>query len=1174
MIVDESVSQMVEQEEFTETLPILAAPANNTQNIISRKLDELKAKVQNINNKYLVEGFDIEWLRPSQLAKSSIQKRQFGLKSQEQEDFEKLAQESGTILHNIQANIIKEAFPEYNQHIENFVIDEGMLGFEQALRKQLQPIINEAKSRNSILKAEVWVGNVKTTKGGTIDLLEITPEGNYYVYDLKTRFTEDVTPLRRYAKINEWSEQTLEYNNILKAGDSALGVVQGKVLGTYILELEVEVKPENKFNYNGTTKYKSLSAEKFLKRRELKNIKIVAPTFFQTGNRKLDATINKLKSQLLNMSKSKNISQDQRPAFNQVFESKLDLLQALQLKKDYNQFTQSGYIELAVIRKKLENKELTDSRFIKEQLQLYSTILALLDPPTEFREQFKRIQQEAQELQIMFEELAKDVVFESANETEVTKREGFGDDIFAPVKDVSWVFSQSMGIADVDNPIVQTVFRKTTTALERARQKLQDLGNMLMDVSKAYVKVTGDKSYSKLIENDHLVDEWKKQFYDEFKMAKNKKDFDWAKDNVTFNEKAYIEARDKQLDFHDTTTRDVYTNKLKLENPDVSKSEIDRLVEIEIAAQIKKWENSHKNAFTYFTPKQKWTNPKYTEIMNGPKEVKDMYLTLKGLLEYANEIMPEKVKKNFIPNFLKGYIERATDLGLLGSIKASWSGVFDGIEVTYDDEMMSEKDSITGEKLGTMWIPGISEIKNKSLDLPVVFFKFMEGVYRYEELKSLEGLVINAKDRPNPASKTLAMMEGWIDHVYYNKTLKKDVAIEIKGNGFTELIGILKKGDSKRLSVGKIVDKAIRWTTLKNLGFSLYSPIVNLFGGTANMYMTGANGLYYSQADLTKAMGLALAGKTNLPDEDSKKAKLILEWLNIDSGEFIKKQEELLTNSVTKKLLADYNALTLMQTSESVLRNAGALAVIIGGKYNFNWDSFKVVDEKLVVEANDFQKSQLRQQIIKINRKNIGGISEDDMMLAKQYIVGRMFMQHRSWLPALFFERFGSKRYDYVLEKDIEGRYLTAFRLFKHLVGLSKLRDLSEMEQANLKSTRLEMGLLLGTGLLLQLLKAGLDDDDEKETWAKISNKIGSRVYSELLFFVDPTFESQYQILLSPAPVLGTAGDVGKFIGSIFKADDDDKRTKGPLQRGIKLTPLSKVDAFLTDLGMNPIDEK
>ena len=28
------------------------------------------------------------------------------------------------------------------------------------------------------------------------------------------------------------------------------------------------------------------------------------------------------------------------------------------------------------------------------------------------------------------------------------------------------------------------------------------------------------------------------------------------------------------------------------------------------------------------------------------------------------------------------------------------------------------------------------------------------------------------------------------------------------------------------------------------------------------------------------------------------------------------------------------------------------------------------------------------------------------------------------------------------------------------------------------------------------------------------------------------------------------------------------------LQRAIKLTPLSKVDAFLTDLGLNPIDEK
>ena len=1179
---------------------VLAAPASNVQKIVSDRLDNLQTKVirNPQDNSVVIKDLEnIQWIRPSEVAKSKIQKRQFGLKTVEQEEFEKLAQEAGTILHNIQANIIKETFPEYNKHVQKMVIDEGMLGFEQAIRKQLQPIINEAKSRGSILKAEVWIGNLKSQKGGTADLLEITPEGNYYVYDLKTRFTQDVSPLRRFNKINEWSDQTLEYNEILKAGDSELGVVQGKVLGTYILELEVEVKPENKFNYSGSTKYKATNAEKFLKRRELKNIKIVAPTFFLTGDRKIDAMINKLRSQIENMAK-KTVSQEQRPAFNQTFESKLDLLQALQLKKDYNKFIQSGYIELAIIRKKLESNDLTDSAFIKEQLELYTNALGLLNPPQEVREQFKKIQGEAQELEIMFEELRKETVVDSANQTDVIKRVGFADNLFAAVKDVNWVFSQTMGLADVDNPIVQTVFRKTTVALEKAREKVQQLGNRLMEVSNAYIKATGDKTYSKLIENGHLVDQWKPDFWKEFNAAKNQKNFDWAKDNVTFDEKSYIEARDKQLDFHDSITRDVYANKLKLENPDLDQNEIKRLVEAEIAAQMKKWEAGHKNAFTYFTPKTKWTNPKYTDIINGPEEVKEMYLTLKNLLEYANEIIPERVKKNFIPNFQRDYIDKATQLGLLGSIKASWSGFFDGVEVTYDDEMMSQKDAITGEKLGRMWIPGITEIENKSLDLPVVFFKFMEGVYRYEELKSLEDLALTAKDilkkqqwlatdmlgnaisvdktpsRPNPASRTLAMMEGWVDQVFYNKSLQKDVAVEIKGNGFTELIGILKKGDKKMLSIGKMVDKVIHWTTLKNLGFSLYSPMVNLLGGSANMYMTGANGLYYSKSDLNKAMGLALAGKTNLPNEDTKKARLILDWLNINAGEFIKKQEDLLSNSTTKKLMADYNALALMRESENVLRNAGALAVVLGGKYEFNWDSFKVVDGKLVVEANDFQKSKFKQQIIKINRKNIGGISEDDMMLAKQQIVGRMLMQHRSWLPALFYERFGGKKYDWVLDKDIEGRYVTAFRLFKHLVGLSKITQLSEMEQANLKSARIELALIIGIGILRSLLKSGLDDEDKKEAWYKISDKISDRVTGELVFFIDPTFESQINILLSPAPVLGTAQDVGKFIGSLYKADDEDKRTKGPLQRAVKLTPLSKVDAFLTDLGMNPIDEK
>lgn len=1195
VVVDESISQMVEQEEFND-LPLLASPASNIQKIISDKLDTLSAKVKNVDQKYIVEGFDINWLRPSQIAKSGIQKRTYGVKTEQQEEFEKLAQEAGTVLHNIQANIIKEAFPEFNKHIEKAVIDDGMSGFENAMRIQLAPIIKQARERGSILKAEVWIGNTKTTKGGTVDLLEIDKDGNYYVYDLKTRFSEDTSPLRRYSKVVEWSEQTGAYNEILKSGDAALGVVKGKVLGTYIFELDVQIKPQNKFVYNGVIT--KTSAEKFLKRRELKNIKIVAPTFLRTGNRKMDEMIGRLVGQIENLTKSK-VPIESRQDFDRILNSKLDLLQSLQLKQDISLFVENGFLELAIIKKQLEDKNLNNSRFIKEQLELYTNALQYLNPiPEELKDSVKRIQAEAQDLQTLLNEIRKDIVEEAAKEVEVTKLKNFKDNIFSPVKDIGWVFSQTMGVSDIDNPIVQTLFRKTTEGLEKSREKIQELGDKLLKLSDSYIKSTGDLNYSKLIENNHLVDQWQSEFWIEFNGAKKNKNFDWAKENVTFDKESYLKARNKQLDYHDTITREIYKNKVKLSNPDLGENEINRVVEEEISNQMKKWDNTHNNSFTYFIPKDKWINPKYKEIIEGKSEIRDLYNFLKSLIEYSNEILPEKVKKNFIPNYQNDFIQRSTDLGLIGALKGSWSGFIEDLELTYDDEIMSQKDAVTGEKLGTMWIPGITEVKNKSLDLPVVFFKFMEGVYRYEELKTLEELAISTKEilkqqqwlavdalgnaistektpaRPNSASRTLSVVEGWVDHVFYNKSLQKDYAIEIKGNGFTELIGLANKGDSKKLSVGKMVDKVIKWTTLKNLGFSLYSPVVNLFGGTANMYMTGANGAYYSSKDMNKAMRLALSGKVNLPDEDSQKAKLILDWLQIDSGEFIKKQEEGLTNSITKKILSDYNAMSLMRESESILRNAGALAVILGGKFDYNWDSFKVIDGKLSVEANDFQKSKLKQQIIKINRKNIGGISADDTMLAKQYIVGRMLMQHRSWLPALFFERFGSKKYDYVLEKDIEGRYTTLVRTFKHLFNKSKYKELEPFEKENLKSCAAELALLLGTGILLQLLKSGLDDDDRKEAWSKITTKVSSRVFSELLFFVDPTFESQYQILLSPAPVLGTAGDVGKFIGSIFKESDDDKRTKTTLQRGIKLTPFNKVDAFLTDLGISPIDEK
>jgi hypothetical protein len=534
-------------------------------------------------------------------------------------------------------------------------------------------------------------------------------------------------------------------------------------------------------------------------------------------------------------------------------------------------------------------------------------------------------------------------------------------------------------------------------------------------------------------------------------------------------------------------------------------------------------------------------------------------------------------------------------MNLMTAIPEFMSNLMEDISMKYDDELYGKRNALTGEKIGEMWIPGTTEMENKSLDLPVVFFKFMEGVYRFQELSAVEETVLALKnvvknrnylkvDRmgkviaeekapaaPNTAANNYKMLEAYMDTVFYGKTKKDDVGFEITGNGFTEAIGFLKKGDTAKISVGKIIDKMIKYTSLKNLGYNLYSPIVNLGGGTANYYMTGANGLYYTGQEFTKAMGIALSGKSTA---DGEKAKLILDWLQVDTGEFIKDQTTELTTKKGMYLIEQYGPMSLMRESENVMKNAGALAMLLSGKHGYTWNDFSVVDGKLEVNTDIISKERFRQKVIRINMKNLGGINPDDMAMVKQYIVGRMLMQHRGWLPSLFFERFGRKKFDYVLEEDIEGRYLTAFRLFSYYFNRSKFKELNDFEQANLKSARMEMAMLLGTGLLLGLMKAGLDDDDKKEVWAKISTKISSRVFSELLFFVDPTFESQYQILLSPAPVFGTTGDVAKFLGSMFN-DEEDKRKKGPVERGLRLIPgVNKTTSVLQDLEVIDFKEK
>lgn len=1201
-IVQESINSNQDYSDIDLVLPDEAPKNTGQQRAISNKLDELGAKASVNSEFYSVDGLTTEFKRVSRVIKQKIGQKSYGLKSNIQQELEIVYQEAGTILHAIQANIIKNAFPQFNKQVTVYEVPLELKTMEEVITKQLQPIIEAAKSRGSVLKSEVFLGNTKSQKGGTTDLLEITQDGNYYVYDLKTRFTEDKSAKRRLNKIIEWSEQTSEYNKMLTSGDEILGVVKGKVLGTYILELDV-VKKNNEVKFKGDTSFKGITPEKFLKNRKLENITIVAPTFLRTESDNTNTLIEKLLQQVERLKNYKGKSDTDREVQNKILFSKLELLQDLQLRQDINKLIDHAYTELGYIETLLDNNEIQNqSQFISEQLGLYSHLLDYIeDVPTELEEKLGKVQSLSNKLSKKFDSQSKKIIQTNADLTGTSTAKGFKEDIFAAVKDVSWLKRQVTGISTIDNPLVATAYRVYTESMAKAREKVETMANVIKKSSDEFIKLT---EYSTIIEGDKgketLVQEYSTQFWKDKKKAELTNDANWFKENVTYNNDKYLQRREKELNFIESLEQSTKKT-FKFKNPDATDSELNLMVNKDTAAKMKAWDSANKNnSSKYFTPKTKWKNPKWVDIKEGKwkgtavEEFYDLYISY---MEVAANLMPGDVHTNFIANFSKGFIEKTSEIGLLGAIKGKWSGFIDDLSLEYD-ESYGAKDIITGQNINELYIPGLSKKEQeKSLDLANSLFKFMEGVYRYEELKDVEYIILAVKNQlkkslfitidalgkpvENKAvegelkesSHTLQMFSSWMDGALYGKYKKNDSAFMVKGNGFTEAIGLIKKGSEKKISIGKIIDGFIQYTSLRNLGFNLYAPFVNLGGGSLNMYMTGNSGRFYSKKDMTKAAGLVLGGKTNFPNEDVEKAKLIVDWLKINTGEFNQKTQDELATSKLTKFFNKYNSMSLMKISEQSLQEMGAIAMVLSNQHNLKWDDFQVKEGKLVVETSIINKEAFRQKVIAVNNKNIGGINPDDLMEAKTYIVGRMLMQHRSWLPAMYYNRFGSKQFNYVLEEDIEGRYRTAYRLFKSYFNKSKFQDLTKTEQTNMREAAAELSLLLGTGLLLLLAKSGLDDDDKKEVWYKVSNKLSSRVFSELLFFVDPTFESQYKILLSPAASLGTVGDVGKFIGSAFKetteTDESKLKRNHPTTKAIKLIPgANKIESFFNDLGL------
>ena len=223
-----------------------------------------------------------------------------------------------------------------------------------------------------------------------------------------------------------------------------------------------------------------------------------------------------------------------------------------------------------------------------------------------------------------------------------------------------------------------------------------------------------------------------------------------------------------------------------------------------------------------------------------------------------------------------------------------------------------------------------------------------------------------------------------------------------------------------------------------------------------------------------------------------------------------------------KKSLSDkLSPYGFMEHSDVFMKGVGSIAAMkntkkwylttIENKQISVWDAFdnsgnwksELFDEQTNYDWNgdaltggSIKLAEYTAYLKQINSKLHGNFDRNSPVLAKRYVGWRLIGQFKlSWMPLYFEERFGSKKYDALLDETKEGRYKTlarlasenedlgsnlAMRAIKLLLKANR-EGLDEFEKANLLKTRADILFYMSMTMLIMMLKHfGDDDDDDK----------------------------------------------------------------------------------------------
>jgi len=577
------------------------------------------------------------------------------------------------------------------------------------------------------------------------------------------------------------------------------------------------------------------------------------------------------------------------------------------------------------------------------------------------------------------------------------------------------------------------------------------------------------------------------------------------------------------------------------------------------------------NGKMYFThdfslpSKSKYASEQYKKIQSNPNLKKYYNFLIYSYFNSQNRI-PEGVRKGYVlPSIAKSDNDRFREQGAINYLK-NW-GV-NLVKFTEKDQQQFGE-SVEGVKVIPVLYTNNMPAEDVSLDLMSSVLMFDQSSLDFKaavESVSLGEATLKMLIE-NPPAKTdalgqkmisqaakIAGVENW--QKYLQKTNGNNLAAALAAFIDMQIYGI-KTIEAKASVAGKVVDlnklsnNLMGFASFTQIGGNPIGSVANALQAQSQALIEAASGDFFNEKELVwaeiqynKNIGNYVKDFT----EFSAKSQLgqIIELYDPMQGNYKDRYGRKVSMSALKKAWSTDAWFFLQNAGEHAIQVKVLLAMlkrqqvkrIVNGKtetislynaYELGPDGVLKLKDGVQLEGNISENGliniDLQNSLHAINKRMHGVYNEFDRVPAQRNWAGRLLLMYKKFFIPGLKKRYKNYGLDQELGLPTEGYYNTFFRIaatqlkdmLAELSPFNTTSNLTPLEKKNLSRATRELALMLSTGIMVMILRAMGEADDEERKLLSYSLLFSLRLNQELMGFINPI--ANYKVVKNPMAV-------------------------------------------------------